>query len=428
MQEKEEILNIDVDDILPNKFQPRLTFNKQELEELANSIKVHGIIEPLIVRVINGKYELIAGERRLRASKMLGLNTVPVIIKSLDDKNAAQVALLENIQRSNLSPIEEARAYKNIIDNGYLTQEELSINLGKSQPSISNKIRLLKLDEEVQQALLKRIISERHARSLLPLKWDKQKVILQEILTKKLTVKETENLIMNKYGVEKEIIKKEVIKVNNENAKAPLFDSSTFVQTPLDNSFSTPNNLDNPPFLGEIQNLSESKIINAPSLDMLEPMNVLKENNLVQNVDPIIAYENNEIGSNVITPEPVDLSGEKPVASTPFVFPYMPKSELNSTTKDRIDTTNLVVEGSNSILNEKQPDEIKLETIDDQLEMVDSVDSVEESSDEGNSLLVMENVEKIKTLVEQLKDSGVSIRMEEFDFETMYQLIIKFDK
>ncbi|MEG2351357.1 MAG: ParB/RepB/Spo0J family partition protein, partial [Bacilli bacterium] len=346
MQEKEEILNIDVDDILPNKFQPRLTFNKQELEELANSIKVHGIIEPLIVRVINGKYELIAGERRLRASKMLGLNTVPVIIKSLDDKNAAQVALLENIQRSNLSPIEEARAYKNIIDNGYLTQEELSINLGKSQPSISNKIRLLKLDEEVQQALLKRIISERHARSLLPLKWDKQKVILQEILTKKLTVKETENLIMNKYGVEKEIIKKEVIKVNNENAKAPLFDSSTFVQTPLDNSFSTPNNLDNPPFLGEIQNLSESKIINAPSLDMLEPMNVLKENNLVQNVDPIIAYENNEIGSNVITPEPVDLSGEKPVASTPFVFPYMPKSELNSTTKDRIDTTNLVVEGS----------------------------------------------------------------------------------
>ena len=167
MQMESQIVQVNIDDIIPNRFQPRLSFDDQGLKELAASIKEHGIIQPLVLRKLGSKYEIIAGERRYKASQMAGLNTVPAVISNIDDNSSAEVALVENIQRRDLTPIEEARSYKNLLDKGYLTQEQLAKKMGISQSAIANKLRLLNLDDEVQQGLLEGRISERHARALL---------------------------------------------------------------------------------------------------------------------------------------------------------------------------------------------------------------------------------------------------------------------
>ena len=186
-----KVVNLKLDDIIPSRFQPREVFDEAALEELANSIKEHGVIQPVIVRKKDGKYELIAGERRCKASALAGLTEVPAIIKEMDDKESAKISLLENLQRKNLSAIEEARTYKKILELDNMSQEQLAKTMGKSQPMIANKIRLLALPEEVQDALVKNQISERHARSLLTIK-DKetQLMMLERIKNERLTVRE----------------------------------------------------------------------------------------------------------------------------------------------------------------------------------------------------------------------------------------------
>ena len=186
-----EVVDLYLDDIIPNRFQPREVFNEQALRELADSIKAHGVIQPIIVRKIGDKYEIIAGERRYKASAMAGLTKIPAIIRNLDDKETSKVALLENLQRKDLTPIEEARTYQKIIELDDMTQEELGKTMGKSQASIANKMRLLSLPDEVQEALLEDKISERHARSLLNLKNPEEQIsMLQEIIDKRMTVRE----------------------------------------------------------------------------------------------------------------------------------------------------------------------------------------------------------------------------------------------
>ena len=186
-----KIVYLRLDDILPNRFQPREVCDEEGLEELADSIKEHGVIQPIIVRQVGNKYELIAGERRSKASALAGLTTIPAIIKNMDDKESAKVSLLENLQRKNLSAIEEARTYKRILELDNMTQEDLAKTMGKSQPMVANKLRLLALPEEVQDALIKNQISERHARSLLNIK-DKptQLMLLDRIKKERLTVRE----------------------------------------------------------------------------------------------------------------------------------------------------------------------------------------------------------------------------------------------
>lgn len=194
--ENSEVVQLYLDDIIPNRFQPREVFNDQALKELAISIREHGVIQPILVRKFGEKYEIIAGERRYKASTMAGLTKIPAIVKNLDDKESSKVALIENLQRRDLTPIEEARTYQKILDLDEMTQEELAKTMGKSQSAVSNKLRLLSLPDEIQEALLKEEISERHARSLLNVD-DKniQLDLLKEIINNKMTVRELDSKI-----------------------------------------------------------------------------------------------------------------------------------------------------------------------------------------------------------------------------------------
>lgn len=197
MQNNEnEVVYLYLDDIIPNRFQPRQVFDEKALKELAVSIKEHGVIQPIIVRNIGNKYEIIAGERRYKASALAGLTKIPAIVRNLDDKESSKVALLENLQRKNLNPIEEARTYQKILELDQMTQEELAKTMGKSQSAVANKLRLLSLSDDVQDALLKEKISERHARALLAVdNQEKQKKLLNKIIANKMTVRELEDEI-----------------------------------------------------------------------------------------------------------------------------------------------------------------------------------------------------------------------------------------
>ena len=195
-QSARKVIDLPIDDILPNRYQPRIKFDDTAIFELSESIKNHGVFQPIIVRPIGDKYEIIAGERRYKASVLASKETIPAIIMNLNDKDSVEIALIENVQRANLTPIEEAISYKKILDMGYIKQEDLAHKLGKTQSTIANKIRLLNLDDEVQEALLDNKISERHARSLLRIKENsKQREMLKRIIDERLTVRRTDEEI-----------------------------------------------------------------------------------------------------------------------------------------------------------------------------------------------------------------------------------------
>lgn len=192
-----EVIQLAVTKIKPNRFQPRTIFNDEKITELAQTIKTHGMIQPIVVRKIEeDDYELIAGERRWRAVQSLGWENAPVIVQEMSDTETASVALIENLQREELTVIEEARAYARLLELHSITQEALAQRLGKNQSTIANKLRLLKLDDEVQQALLNKQITERHARALIKLKeQEKQTKLLHDIIEHDLNVKQTEERI-----------------------------------------------------------------------------------------------------------------------------------------------------------------------------------------------------------------------------------------
>lgn len=189
----DEVKQIPVDNITTSPYQPRTIFDDAKIDELCQTIKTHGIIQPIVVRLRNGKYEIIAGERRWRAVSKLGMATIPAIIREFNDSQAASIALIENLQREGLTSIEEAIAYQKLLDLHSLTQESLAQRLGKSQSTIANKIRLLQLPEEIRQALMNRQLTERHARALLSLEGvELQLRVMKEIIEKEWNVKQTE--------------------------------------------------------------------------------------------------------------------------------------------------------------------------------------------------------------------------------------------
>ncbi|MBE4907911.1 nucleoid occlusion protein [Bacillus luteolus] len=197
-QLNEEVKQIPVQNIVPNRFQPRTVFNEEKISELALTIRTHGVIQPIVVREYSDdKFEIIAGERRWRAVQSLNWETIPAIVKEFNDKETASVALIENLQREELSAIEEAVAYSKLLELHNLTQEALAQRLGKGQSTVANKLRLLKLPDDVQNALMEKSLTERHARALIPLKDpEKQVQLMKEIIEKQLNVKQTEDRVV----------------------------------------------------------------------------------------------------------------------------------------------------------------------------------------------------------------------------------------
>lgn len=208
--DKSAAITVAIEDIVPNPFQPRKEFDPDRLRELADSIQEHGLIQPLAVRRVDRQYQLIAGERRWRASKLAGLTTVPVMLIETDDRGLMEMALVENLQREDLNPLEAALAYRRLIDEFNLTQEEVAARVGRSRPAISNTMRLLTLPEPVQKAVASGEISEGHARALLGLTHLEDVIKLcQEIGAQDLSVRATEQAVRNlENGVSRETKRK----------------------------------------------------------------------------------------------------------------------------------------------------------------------------------------------------------------------------
>lgn len=201
---------VNINDIEPNRDQPRKFFDDEALKELADSIAMHGIIQPLLVRPLSDSgYQLIAGERRWRASRMAGLTQVPVVVREMTDMEAMELALIENLQREDLNPIEEAEGYKLLMDTYSFTQEQAAEKVGKSRPAVANAMRLLVLPQEVLDMVKQGIISSGHARTLIPLSDDNLIIKLaEEISQKELSVRETERIVKTLLKPKNEIVKK----------------------------------------------------------------------------------------------------------------------------------------------------------------------------------------------------------------------------
>jgi ParB family chromosome partitioning protein len=214
-----EIIYLPINKIIPNPYQPRKFFEKSQLEDLANSIKEYGVIQPVSVRLINGRcYELVAGERRLRASKLAGLETIPAIVVKINDQDSAIIALIENLQRQDLNYLEEAEGLNNLINDYSFTQEQLAERIGKKQSTIANKLRLLRLSKNVQQVLIENSLTERHARALLKLPNEQMQLdVLKKVISEGMNVKKTEDYI-------------EIMLVRLEEANAPKKDKKSIMK------------------------------------------------------------------------------------------------------------------------------------------------------------------------------------------------------
>lgn len=196
VQEKDVVREVAVEEIVPNRYQPRQQFDEEKLEELVRSVEEHGVVQPVMVRPRPGGYELVAGERRWRAALKAGLSSIPAVIKEFSDAELMEIALVENLQREDLNPIEEARAYARLIKEFGLTQERLAQRVGKSRPQIANTLRLLQLDEELQKAILDGQLSMGHAKVLLAIEdpsWRRQ--VVARVVQGQLSVRETEELL-----------------------------------------------------------------------------------------------------------------------------------------------------------------------------------------------------------------------------------------
>ncbi|MBE6148783.1 MAG: ParB/RepB/Spo0J family partition protein [Firmicutes bacterium] len=303
------VLQVAIEDIIPNRFQPRLAFEDSSLRELSDSIKQHGIIQPLVLRKIGDKYEIIAGERRYKAATMAGLTSVPAVLSQIDDKTSAEVAVVENVQRRDLTAIEEAKSYKALLDQGYMSQEQLAKKMGLSQSAISNKLRLLNLAPEVQDAILENKISERHARALLVVKELSDQVKwLNRIIDERMTVRQLDEEIRKEYkgeimnsGIDIEQIKQNATDITpmptTPMTTSPTPAPSAFAMGPIDLGQKTTNKFFN--------NLEDQ----AANMDMTEAINPFSNfNNMTS------AESSNQSGftSASVAPEQIQSTSPSP--------------------------------------------------------------------------------------------------------------------
>ena len=393
------IQNVNIDYIIPNRFQPRLTFDEKSLNELASSIKEHGIIQPLVLRRLGDKYEIIAGERRYKAAQLAGLTEVPAIISNIDDNKSAEIALVENVQRRNLNSLEEAKSYKKILDKEGLTQEELAKKIGVSQSTIANKLRLLNLTSEAQDALMNDKISERHARSLLSVtNPEKQKALLNKVISERLTVRQLDD----------EIKKESTPASENTLNHVPSYDELGDVGTPVEetpvtneseNIFNSSNNI----FNSEPTKEEKTETLDLMAEDPKNEPDVKKEE-----IQPSPGFNLFNFSNN--TPEYPSLEDEV--------------TNMNMEPMDRLEEFNPF--NSSSTISKDVP----LESLDVPLE---EVKKEEEKPVEPPKKKILENnldsvKEAYNDFVNELKEAGYNVSSEDFDFEDLYQMIIKIEK
>ena len=440
---KDEIVQLYLDDIIPNRFQPREVFDERALKELAVSIKEHGVIQPIIVRNVNGKYEIIAGERRYKASALAGQTKIPAIIRNLDDKESSKVALLENLQRKNLNAIEEARTYQKILEIDQMTQEELAKTMGKSQSAVANKLRLLNLPDEVQEALLKEQISERHARALLNVPdTKKQKELLNKVIEEKISVRKLEEEINNLYPKEKKESEEEnyVTQATNRylNDK-PL--TPTSINVDEENNYgkvtiAPPQEGDNTnKFInyGEIGKKDEvPKVSNGFELPETTPpimdINQIKDkatdiNNTSKGTASEIDGMLNLTGGPITPAEKIVkdtiTASEKEEKPSDDYFKPSDLSAVPNPTIDIEDNSQII-----SDISQEAPTNISQS-------LINPIDSVEDKTEEisnNQNYTVEEATEKIRNLVDDLRSHGVSINADEMNFPKSYQVIIKIER
>ena len=408
MNTDQKVLQVAIEDIIPNRFQPRLAFDEEGLKELSESIKQHGIIQPLVLRRLGNKYEIIAGERRFKAATMAGLRQVPAIISDIDDNKSAEIALVENIQRRNLTPIEEAKSYKNLLDRGYMTQEQLAEKMGVSQSSIANKLRLLNLAPEVQDALLQEKISERHARSLLVLPKEEQPKWLQKILTKRLTVRQLDLEIKKAKGeINEDVplvnIAPDVTKIINNssdiNQKEPTKEVKTMENEQKENmseiKTEEPRNIPNKFF-----NFLEDE---AANMQMIEtPSSTQNDNTAMDEIEVL-----DDIGSSTPPSEPVTQQPQEELV-IPFLFSDSQVPENNKIEEIKETSTEKIVDPMDSV--------IKLDP--NYKQIVEKEKGIDLKTD----------INEVRDMIDKMQKQGFQITLDEVDLNGNYQMTINIKK
>ncbi len=452
---KDEVVQLYLDDIIPNRFQPREVFDEKALKELAVSIKEHGVIQPIIVRSVNGKYEIIAGERRYKASALAGLTKIPAIIRDLDDKESSKVALLENLQRKNLNPIEEARTYQKILEIDQMTQEELAKTMGKSQSAVANKLRLLSLPDEVQDALLKEQVSERHARALLNVPDSKkQSELLKKIINSKMTVRALEDEINKLYP--KNDNNSEEEPEGNQYVQIPSI-SSTVNSTPLMPTTEMPQENSDygkvtiaPPIGGKIPNMENiDNIVNYGEIDKDK---LEQQNNSNTRTDYYTTTSVSPVDVQTIQANAFDIgpSRTETVADLDNLLninnQIRPNNYLASQQKEEKYATKSEFSSNNDSMfqNRETEEYFKVPDLKDtelpQIKIpVENSSITTSTATSENGVLSIQNtsspvidstlaINKLKELVRELESQGIKIAIDEMDFGKTYQAIIKIDK
>jgi ParB family chromosome partitioning protein len=434
---EKEIFDIYVDDIIPNRFQPRLTFDEKALNELSDSIKQHGIIQPLVVRKIGDKYEIIAGERRYKAAQIAGLQKVPCVIMNLNDNESAEVAVIENIQRRDLTALEEAESYKKLLDKGYLTQEQLAGRMGKAQATISNKLRLLGLDDEVKDALLNEKISERHARSLLSLKNpEDQKHVLNKIITNKLTVRQTDDLIRSMTGDSVETLDFQ----NTVASENPPVTPSPII-TPPEVPIQTPAITNVEPIIEPVTSpipTINSDENNQPNFDPISNIDIdkMREKSFDINPEKPLADVNALLGIKSAPENPPVNTQINDVPKARFIT-SLEDEETNMDMQDPVATT------LNEFTSNNEPP-ILAPIPEEPTNIVDQpktyTDSLVQEFRQNNGIMadmtgnnvtpgdLRSAINAFRDLSKTLERNNFKVDVEEFDFEHLYQIIIKIDK
>lgn len=431
MNNENEVVTLYLDDIIPNRFQPREVFDDRALQELAASIKEHGVIQPIIVRKIGEKYEIIAGERRYKASALAGLTTIPAIVRNLDDKESSKVALLENLQRRDLSPIEEARTYQKILELDQLTQEELARTMGKSQGAIANKLRLLTLPDEVQDALLNDQISERHARSLLNIPDQKKQTdLLKKVIETKMTVRELDAEI------------KAMNEADSSSAESPQ--KTRFL--PSDSDYSNMPTSTMPIDLEAMRH--NAKDIIQEEKPMADLDSLLRLKSAPSNKEEVTPAEQNY--KFVPTEEPVKempplvdgLPSTKPsffniptpvVTSAKGQEPQSEKSpaleEINISKEEILQPID-TIETLDFDIDFPDFKDLKIDDNISEKQTIDELKIEETPKTESitNPSKIRIAIEKVRSLTKELDDLGFKVDSEEMDLETAYQINLKITK